>query len=110
MSWRQRLLFVAAFTVFGAATWAAQPYWDSMMRSADSDRGRRARRDRATDTVDRALGRASLGAAVGLGAAVLSFTLRNYRPGSGRRLHWTGLEIPDRRTKDDRRGPDGESH
>ena len=96
MRWRHRLFFVLAFAAFGAVTMAAQPYWDAAVRSPESLRGRRAREARENDTRDRALRRAALGAAFGLGAGLLAFTVRKYRPGSGRRLHWTGLEIEDR--------------
>ena len=93
MTWRWRILFVAGATAFGAVTWTTQPYWDSVMKSEETVRGRRAREDSANDAVDQALGRAALGGGVGLVCGLLSFTVRDYRKDRTRRLHWTGLEI-----------------
>ena len=93
MNWRWRIILVTGMTVFSAATWAARPYWDSVMRSETSVRGRLARERRATDTASDAIGRAALGGGVGLVGGLLSFTVRDYRKERGRRLHWTGLEI-----------------
>ena len=96
MTWRSRIIFVAAATVLGAVTWVAQPYWDSAMRAEETVRGRLARKQRANDTFDDAMGRAALGGGVGLACGLLAFTVRNHHQERGRRLHWTGLEIPDK--------------
>lgn len=100
MRWRIALILGAA--VFGSLAWATAPYWDSVMRSEDSPRGRMARAERVQDTVSKAIGRASRGAVVGFACGLLSLTVRSsgdYRNNPDRQLHWTGLEIRRRKPR-----------
>ena len=83
MSWRGRLFFVTGCTVFGAITWAEEPYWSSKVRSAESTRGRLAREQRARDTAADIGLRAALGGAAGLTAGMLSFAVRSRRGRTG---------------------------